>query len=107
MKEKPTAKDIGMIGSNKVVQYGDAPMLIIGKTWLSAGKIKAVLANLDACRQFLIKHDAPEPAKPAVNPNVEAEKAKLLERIKELEAKANAAAVSQNGHNRLDPIKAA
>lgn len=103
MKQKPTPKKIGNIGSNDVMQYGDAPMLILGKAWLSAGKIKAVLANLEACRTFLVKYDAPKPEEAAA-----AETSTLKAQMAELQAKLAALNAQSNGHtNRLDPIQKA
>lgn len=95
-----------MIGSNEVVMYGEAHCLILGKQWLSISKIKAVLANLEACREFLIKYDVKPaaPAAPAPLPN--AEKEALLKQIRELEQRAAGIAAQQNGAGRLDPVKA-
>lgn len=59
---KPQPREIGAIGQNKIVLYGETPMIVIGKTWLSAGKIKSVLANDAACRALLAQYDKPKPA---------------------------------------------
>lgn len=102
MKNQPEKKKVGMIGSNEVVAYGEAMCLVVGRTWLSIGKIKAVLANLEACRKFLLQYDT-APAKPDAN----AEKEALLARIKELESKAAGIVASSNGHtHRFDPASA-
>jgi hypothetical protein len=102
-KQKPEPKDLGMIGSNKVVDYGGVPCIVINKTWLSMSKVKTVLANIDACRQFILRYDVQEPAKAAADE----EKAKLIARIKELESRAAGIVASGNGHNRLDPLQKA
>lgn len=106
-REKPQPKKIGMIGSNDVVQYGDAPCLVVGKTWLSAGKVKAVLANLEACKQFLLTYDKPEAPKAAPAPVATAEtKEQLLAKMQALQAQVAALSAQSNGHyNRLDPVK--
>lgn len=98
-----------MIGSNEVVQYGDSPCLVVGKTWLSAGKIKAVLANLEACKKFLLQFDVQEAAPaPVVSLEAAKEKEELLKKMAALTAQVAALSAQNNGHtNRIDPIQKA
>ena len=51
---------LGKVGAFEVkaVKEGAPACLIIGRTWLSAGKIKTVLANSDTCKVFLAQFDS-------------------------------------------------
>lgn len=63
-QDKPEKKHIGQIGQFEVVQYGETPMLIVGKKWISVDKAEVVLENEEAFREFIDKYK-PKPEQSA------------------------------------------
>lgn len=98
-----------MIGKYEVMQYGETPMLVINKSWLSPKKIKDTLSEPVVCKEFLAKFDVAEtPAAPAVSLEAAKEKEELLKKMAALTAQVAALSAQNNGHaNRIDPIQKA
>lgn len=111
-KEEP--KIIGKIGSLNVADInGFVCLQCNGKRYIGIGKIKAVLANQVACKEFLAKYDVAKPAPAAAAAPANVDKDALAKKIADLEATLAKltkpvtpqipAAAESNGHGRFVP----
>lgn len=106
---KETPKVIGKIGSLDVADIGGFICLQCnGKRYIGINKIKAVLANQVACKEFLAKYDVAKPT-PAQTPAAAAlDRTAINQQIADLQAAIAkltpaAAPAPANGNGRFVP----
>lgn len=111
--DKPEPKVLGKVGQLRVIEYTEGfPLLEIGKTVLGVRKLKDVLANEPAVKEFITRYDKGDKAK-AGSPGDAAETKKLKDQLAELTARMAAMVSGKSAGDvpagtsaRLDPVPA-
>lgn len=102
-QERPPLKVIGKVGSHDVVDFNGTPCLMFGKRLIGPTKIKDVLSDVPACKEFITRYDKEKPqnvtvALEDVKTKEQAEAA--IQALKDKLAGMNASA------GRVDPVQA-
>lgn len=103
-QDKPKPVVIGKIGSHDVVTINNFVCIQLGKRAIGISKIKMVLANIEACRAFLIKYDVAKPDAPVQSITDVKTAAEAEEKIKALQAMLAKLNADKPAAGRLDPV---